>query len=148
LDQNPGKSGILLYQTEDGKQRIEVRLEDETVWLSQRLLSELFQKDIRTINDHIKNIYDEGECKREGTVRNFRIVQKESSRQVFRQIDFYNLEKIISPRISTDTHGEKRKIWFRGLNELRGYSIPFVCFTIVLFMIRQLKKMFMLIELA
>ncbi|MHC1624179.1 MAG: hypothetical protein ACXQTR_06290 [Candidatus Methanospirareceae archaeon] len=51
----PTKSRILLYQTEDGRQRVEVRLENETVWLSQRLLAELFQKDVRTINEHIKN---------------------------------------------------------------------------------------------
>jgi len=71
----PTKSRILLCQTEDGRQRIEVRLENETVWLSQRLLAELFQKDVRTVNEHIKNIYDECELLPESTIRKSRIVQ-------------------------------------------------------------------------
>ncbi|GBD97069.1 hypothetical protein BMS3Abin06_01965 [bacterium BMS3Abin06] len=73
------KSQFLLYQTEDGQTRIEVRLENETVWLRQKLMAELFQKDIRTINEHIKNIYDEGELDQGATIRKFRIVQKAGS---------------------------------------------------------------------
>ena len=92
----PTKSNILLYQTEDGRQRIEVHLEDETVWLSQRLLAELFQKDVRTINEHIKNIYDEGELLPGSTIRKYRIVQTEGNRQVSRTVDFYNLDVIIA----------------------------------------------------
>ena len=57
------RSEILIYQTEDGRTRIDVRLEDETVWLSQKLMAELFQKDVRTINEHIKNIYSEPTCR-------------------------------------------------------------------------------------
>ena len=89
-------SQILLYKTEDGYSRIEVRLENETVWLSQKLLAELFQKDVRTINEHIKNIYTEGELEPEATIRKFRIVQTEGKRQVSRSIDFYNLDIIIA----------------------------------------------------
>jgi hypothetical protein len=89
-------SQILLYKTEDGHSRIEVRLENETVWLSQKLLAELFQKDVRTINEHIKNIYTEGELEPEATIRKFRIVQTEGKRQVSRSIDFYNLDIIIA----------------------------------------------------
>ena len=70
-------SEILFYQTEDGRNRIEVRLDENTVWLSQRLLAELFQKDVRTINEHIQNIYEEGELAPEATIRKFRIVQTE-----------------------------------------------------------------------
>ena len=70
-------SQILLYKTEDGHSRIEVRLKNETVWLSQKLLAELFQKDVRTINEHIKNIYTEGELEPEATIRKLRIVQTE-----------------------------------------------------------------------
>jgi hypothetical protein len=73
------QSHFLLYQTEDGQTRIEVRLHDETVWLSQTAMTELFQKDIRTINEHIKNIYDEGELDQRATIRKFRIVQKAGS---------------------------------------------------------------------
>jgi len=89
-------SQILLYKTEDGHSRIEVRLENETVWLSQKLLAELFQKDVRTINEHVKNIYTEGELEPEATIRKFRIVQTEGKRQVSRSIDFYNLDIIIA----------------------------------------------------
>jgi hypothetical protein len=89
-------SQILLYQTEDGLTRLEVHLENETVWLSQKMLAELFQKDVRTINEHIQNIFDEGELTPVATIRNFRIVQTEGARQVTRQVDFYNLDMIIS----------------------------------------------------
>ena len=70
-------SDVLLYQTEDGQTRVEVRLRDETVWLSQKLMADLFQKDVRTINDHIKNILAEGEQASEATIWKFRIVQIE-----------------------------------------------------------------------
>jgi hypothetical protein len=90
------RSEIILYQTEDGKSRIEVRLQDETVWLTQKLIAELFQKDVRTINEHIKNIYSEGELEPGATIRKFRIVQTEGTRQVSRMVDFYNLDVIIS----------------------------------------------------
>ncbi len=90
------KTDILIYQTEDGEIRLEVKLQDETVWLTQKLMSELFQKDIRTINEHIKNIYEEGELEPESTIRKFRIVQTEGTRQVRRLVDFYNLDMIIS----------------------------------------------------
>ena len=63
------RSEILIYQTEDGRTRIDVRLDDETVWLNQKLIAELFQKDVRTINEHIKNIYSEGELDLEATIR-------------------------------------------------------------------------------
>ncbi len=93
-DHLPGKrppsSEILFYQTEDGRNRIEVRLDENTVWLSQRLLAELFQKDVRTINEHVQNIYEEGEFAPEATIRKFRIVQTEGKREVERAVDFYN----------------------------------------------------------
>ena len=94
-DELPEKcSEILIYQTEDGRIRIDVRLENETVWLSQKLLAELFQKDVRTINEYIKNIYSEGDLEPEATIRKFRIVRMEGRRQVARQVDFYNLDMI------------------------------------------------------
>jgi hypothetical protein len=89
------RSEILIYQTENGRTCIDVRLEDETVWLSQKLMAELFQKDVRTINEHIKNIYHEGELGPEATIRKFRIVRTEGARQVTRYVDFYNLDMII-----------------------------------------------------
>ena len=77
---------ILVYAAEDGRLKIDVRLENESVWLTQRLMAELFQKDVRTINHHIQSIYDEGELSREATIRKYRIVQTEGSREVPRTI--------------------------------------------------------------
>jgi len=68
-------SEIILYQTEDGRTRIQCRFENETLWLTQALLAELFEKDVRTINEHLVNIFDEGELSREATLRKFRIVR-------------------------------------------------------------------------
>jgi len=84
----PQDSKILIYESDSGETRLEVRLQDETVWLTQKLMSELFQKDVRTINEHIKNVYEEGELEPESTIRKFRIVQTEGSRQVRRMRDW------------------------------------------------------------
>ena len=74
------KSGILIYQSEDGQTRIDVQLIDETVWLTQKLMAELFQVGVNTINYHIKEIFKEKELTPEATIRKFRIVQKEGNR--------------------------------------------------------------------
>ena len=75
-------SEIILYQTEDGRTRIQCRFENETLWLTQALIGELFEKDVRTINEHLLNIFDEGELRREATIRKFRIVRTEGKREV------------------------------------------------------------------
>jgi len=72
-------SHILLYQTEDGNNRIEVMLENETVWLSQKLMAELFQVTVPTINEHIKNIFNEQELQENSVIRKFRITQHSES---------------------------------------------------------------------
>ncbi len=77
-------SGILLYQTEDGRTRIACRFEDETVWLTQKLMAELFQIGVGTVNHHLKAIFAEGELNPEATVRRHRIVQNEGVRQIAR----------------------------------------------------------------
>ena len=116
------RSEILIYQTEDGRTRIDVRLEDETVWLSQKLMAELFQKDVRTINEHIKNIYSEGELEPKATIRKFRLVQTEGARQVSRNVDFYNLEVIISIGYRVKSHrGTQFRIW--ATQRLREYIV-------------------------
>lgn len=89
-------SEIIIYSTEDGRSRIQVRLEGGTVWLSQKLIAELFQVAVHTVNEHIKNIYAEGEVPNEATIRNFRIVQKEGTREVARDVEFYNLDLIMA----------------------------------------------------
>lgn len=116
------RSNILIYQTEDGRTRIDVRLENETVWLSQRMMADLFQKDIRTINEHMQNIYEEDELVPEATIRKFRIVQKEGIREVSRLIDFYNLEMIIAVGYRVRSHrGTQFRRWATAL--LREYLI-------------------------
>ncbi len=90
------QSSIILYQTEDGRTRIECRFEDETIWLTQALIAELFQKDVRTINEHLTNIYDEGELDLEPTIRKFRIVRQEGNREVAREIEHYSLPAILA----------------------------------------------------
>ncbi len=77
LPKSPDVVEILLYQTEDGQTRLEVRLQDDTVWLTQKRMAELFQKDVRTINEHIKNIFEEGELKPESVIRKFRITAED-----------------------------------------------------------------------
>ena len=97
MSQNlPQKSQFLVYQAENGQMKIDVRLENETVWLTQRLMAELFQKDVRTINHHILSIYEEGELDRDATIRKYGIVQKEGAREVAREVEYYNLDMIIS----------------------------------------------------
>ena len=89
-------SDILIYQNQDGNIKIDVRLLEETVWLTQAQMGQLFGKDKRTISEHISNIYSEGELEKSATVRKFRTVQIEGSRQVERELDHYNLDVIIS----------------------------------------------------
>ena len=87
---------FLIFSAQDAGNTIEVRFDDETIWLSQKMMAELFSVDNRTINEHLQNIYNKNELSRDATIRNFRIVQQEGTRQVTRLVDFYNLDAIIS----------------------------------------------------
>ena len=93
-DPIPPSGQILIYQ--DGATRLQVRLEGRSAWLSQRLIAELFQVSIPTVNEHLAGIYADGELGREATIRNFRIVQTEGRREVSRAIDHYNLDAILA----------------------------------------------------
>ena len=86
---------ILLYQNQDGNIKIDVRLEEETVWLSQEQMALLFGKGRSTITEHIGNIYEEGELQKDSTCRNFRQVRLEGTREVSRDLEYYNLDAII-----------------------------------------------------
>ena len=102
-------SSLILYQTEDGQTRIEVRLLDETVWLSQAQLCELFDKDKRTISEHIQNIFNEGELSQESVVRNFRTTATDGKNY---QVLHYNLDVIISVGYRVSSHrGTQFRIW-------------------------------------
>ena len=87
---------IIIYQSEDGETRIEVKFTGETVWLSQQQMADLFQSSRSNVVEHIKHIYEEGELDEESTCRNFRQVRQEGNRLVTREIPFYNLDMIIS----------------------------------------------------
>lgn len=95
-DRDVPESSIILYQTEDGQTRIQCRFDDETIWLTQALIAELFQKDVRTINEHLVNIYDERELDCDATIRKFRIVHREGVRDVSREIEHYSLPAILA----------------------------------------------------
>ena len=90
------QSSFVLYRTEDGRTRIQCRFENETIWLTQALIAELFQKDVRTINEHLVNIFEEGELSREATIRKFRIVRREGKREVTRDVEHYSLPTILA----------------------------------------------------
>lgn len=92
----PPQGQFLVYATEDGRVKIDVRLEDETVWLTQRHMADLFQTSPQNIGQHLKNIYAEGELLREATCKECLQVRWEGSRKVQRRQDYYNLDAIIS----------------------------------------------------
>ena len=89
-------SSLLVYKTDDGHIKLDVRLQNETVWLTQQMMAELFQTTVPNISMHIRNIYKEGELSPEATVKKFLTVRREGNRNVRRELDFYNLDMIIS----------------------------------------------------
>jgi prophage maintenance system killer protein len=127
IQSNPQPGGeVLLYQTQDGKTRLEVQFQGETVWLTQKQMADLFQKDVRTVSEHIRNVYEEGELAPDPTLRNFRIVQTEGKRQVERDVAHYNLDVIISVGYRvTSLRGTQFRIWAtRTLRDhlVQGYT--------------------------
>lgn len=118
---------IIIYQTEDGLTKLDVRMEDETVWLTQQQMAELFQTSRTNVVDHIKNIYEEGELDDNSTCRKFRQVRTEGNRQVTRELPFYNLDMIISLgyRVKSSTATHFRKWATQRLKEyiIKGFTI-------------------------
>ncbi len=113
---------MIIYTSVDGETKIEVKLENETLWLSQKQMAELFNKDTKTINEHIGNIFTDGELERVPTIRKFRIVQKEGNRDVSRDIDIYNLDMIISVGYRVNSVcGTQFRIW--ATQKLKEYII-------------------------
>jgi len=113
---------IVLYPTEDGRTRVECRFAGETVWLTQALMAELYQRDVRTINEHIQNLFADGELEPEATIRKFRIVRREGDREVTRPIDHYNLDAILAVgyRVSSP-RGTQFRRW--ATERLREYLV-------------------------
>ena len=106
------KGQFLLYQTPDGDSQIEVKLQNDTVWLSLDQMAELFQRNKSTISRHIKNVLEDGELQEEATIANFATVQNEGTRKVERVIAFYNLDMIISVGYRVHSYrGVQFRIW-------------------------------------
>ncbi|MBP5365192.1 MAG: virulence RhuM family protein [Bacteroidales bacterium] len=123
----PEDNSVIVYQSDDDSLRLDVQLSEETVWLTQMQMVELFQSSKANVSEHIKNIYQQQELSKEATVRKFRTVQKEGLRSISRMLEYYNLDVIISVGYRINT---KRGIMFRKwatevLKEhlLQGYSI-------------------------
>ena len=124
---NEFNNSIIIYQPHADQPAIDVRLEGETVWLSQRQMGELFDVDVRTISEHLSNVFSSGELEKEATIRKFRIVRREGTRDVTRSVEHYNLDAIISVgyRVKSATATQFR-IWAtKRLREylVQGYSI-------------------------
>jgi hypothetical protein len=118
----PGKSELILYQTEDGKTRIEARFQNETVWLTQKQMAALFDKDSDTIGLHIRNIYKERELMPEGTTEDSSVVQDEGGRQIRRKVSCYNLDVIISVGYRVKSlRGTQFRMW--ATQRLREYIV-------------------------
>lgn len=118
----PPRGELILYESPGGKVRVEVHHEGETFWLSQRQMADLFGVDVRTINEHLRNIYQSGELLKERTIRNFRIVRTEGNRSVSREIAHYNLDAIISVGYRVNSAQATRfRIW--ATNTLREFIV-------------------------
>lgn len=115
-------SRIILYQAEDGETRIQVVMQEDTVWLRQKQMAELFQRDKSVISRHINNVFKEGELAREATVAKIATVQREGDRQITRDVEHYNLDVIISVGYRVKSHrGTQFRIW--ATTTLREYLV-------------------------
>ena len=118
---------IVIYQTEDGQTQIDVRLENETVWLTQAQMAELFQTTKQNVSLHLNNLYKEGELQKEGTVKEYLTVQQEGKRRVSRRVKYYDLDVIISVGYRVHSkRGTAFRIWARKIIKdylVKGYTI-------------------------
>lgn len=118
---------IQIYETNDQQIEVNLDLDAETMWLTQRQMAEVFEKDVRTVNEHLKNIYKEQELAKSATIRKFRIVQQEGKREVSREVDHYNLDAILSVgyRVSSKKGTQFRQWATRTLRQhlVEGYTL-------------------------
>ena len=118
---------IIIYQSEDGKTQLDVKLEGETVWLTQAQMVELFQSSKANVSEHIKHIFEDGELDQKATVRDFRTVRQEGNRQVIRNVSYYNLDVIISLGYRINTHrGIEFRQWANTILKqylVKGYAV-------------------------
>lgn len=120
----PEKNEIIIYTTPDGKETFEVNLKKETVWLSQKQMAELFEKDVRTVNEHTKNIFKEGELEKDSVIRKFRITAADGKKY---NTNMYNLDLIISVGYRVNSkRGTQFRIWATNVLKehlIKGYTI-------------------------
>ena len=118
----PSPGEFLLYQTAEGNTRIECRFAEDSIWLTQRQISELFQTSVPNVNQHLKTIYEDGELKPDATIKKYLIVQTEGTRQISRHVEHYNLDAILAVGFRVRSH---RGIQFRtwATQRLREYLI-------------------------
>lgn len=116
------QNNFILYTSDTGDVKLEVFIQDETIWLTQKMMAELFGVDVRTVSEHIQNIFENQELESVSTIRKIRIVRKEGGRDVSRELDFYNLDMIISVgyRVNS-TKATQFRIW--ATNVLREYIV-------------------------
>jgi len=118
---------IVLYQHDSGSKHIDVRIEDETIWLTQQKIVELFESSKANISEHLKHIYKSGELEELATIRNFRTVRKEGGRMVSRELQFYSLDVIISVGYRVNSkRGTQFRIWANQILKsylLKGYAV-------------------------
>ena len=126
-DQTPQEGELILYRTADDAVRVEVLYDSETFWLDQRRMAELFGVDVRTVSEHLRNVYDGGELAEEGTLRKVRTVRTEGHREVAREVSYYNLDAIISVGYRVNSRrGVRFRQWAtQTLREhlVRGYTL-------------------------
>jgi hypothetical protein len=122
MTSTPTESNIIIYSSPSGDTKVNVMYHGDTVWLTQKRMAELFGVDVRTVSEHLQNIFGSRELSQDSTVRKFRIVQTEGNREVEREVDFYNLDAIISVgyRVNS-TQATQFRIW--ATNTLREYII-------------------------
>lgn len=119
---NDSSGEIVLYETEDGRSKVECRFVEDTIWLSQVLMAQLFQKDVRTISEHLKTIYEDEELEPTATIRKFRIVRQEGQRRVTRTIEHYNLDAILAVGYRVrSSRGVQFRRW--ATEQLREYLV-------------------------
>ncbi len=113
---------IIIYKSNDGKNKVDIRLENETLWLSQEQIATIFNKAKSTISEHIKHIFEEGELDKNSTIRKFRTVQQEASRSVERDINYYSLEVVLAVGYRVKSpQGTQFRIWATEI--LKEYAI-------------------------
>jgi hypothetical protein len=125
---NPQQSDIIFYNTPTGDVKIEVVFNDETFWLTQKRMAELFGVEVPAINKHLSNIYETGELNKTATISNLETVQQEGNRKVKRNVEFYNLDAIIAVGYRVNSHQAKQfRIWATKSDSYPSYNNRLIC---------------------